>query len=69
MIFLILWLVSCFLSLIFIPWCIDRGYSPIVILIMFCPILNTIFVICRTYHAVRSGFVEGWESFKDLFAK
>ena len=63
----IIWLASCFLSLIFIPWCIDRGYSPIVLLVMCCPILNTIFVICRAYHELRSGF-EGWESFKNLFA-
>ena len=67
--FVIVWLASLFSSLIFIPWCINRGHGPIVMLVMFCPILNTIFVICRTYHAVRSGFVEGWESFKDLFAK
>ena len=67
--FLIFWLISIFWAICFIPWCIDKRYSPVVILIMFCPILNTVFAACRTYHFIMSPNNKSWESFKDLFAK
>lgn len=67
--FLFVWLISFLWSNFFMEWCIDKGYSPIVLLVMVCPILNTIFAICRTYHAIKSKRKEKWKSFKDLFAE
>lgn len=65
MIFLIIWLISCVGVIAFIPWCVDNDISlPLTLFVMICPILNTIFVIYRTYRYFKNG---GTFPLKDLF--
>lgn len=65
MIFLIIWLISWIGAIAFIPWCVDNDISLIMTLfVMICPILNTIFVIYRTYRYFKN---RGTIPLKDLF--
>lgn len=65
--FLIIWVISIIWALFFTQWCIENNISPLAILVMFCPILNTVFAAYRTYRWIRNGF--DIKFLKDLFAK
>ena len=74
--FVIIWFLSSLWAFCFIPWSIDRGYSPIILAIMLFPIINTIFAICRTYHYLKHDPKKILQSIKnvlknskDLFAE
>ena len=67
MIIFLIWVMSCIGVLFFIPWCVDNDISlPLTLFVIICPILNTTFIIYRTYRYFKNG---GIILLKDLFKK
>jgi hypothetical protein len=66
--FLIIWFISCFWALCFVPWCAERNISlGITIFSYICPVFNTIFAAYRTYRHFKNG--GSIKFLKDLFAE
>ena len=66
--FFIIWFLSCFWAMCFIPWMVERDihFLPMIFAYI-CPIFNTVFAVYRTYYHFKNG---GSITFiKELFEK
>ena len=64
----IIWIISAFWAMCFIPWMVDRNIDVgLTVFAYICPIFNTVFAAYRTYHHFKNG---GSITFiKELFEK